>query len=111
VFDLETGERHAVRWNWPPRRTQQPPPRTGLHHPQDHLARGGNQARASRQAAAGDLDARPDWGHAKDYVEAMWLMVQRDDPRDYVIATGVRTFSAGAWTSPLTPRAWRSTIT
>jgi GDPmannose 4,6-dehydratase len=37
----------------------------------------------------GNLDAERDWGYAKDYVEAMWLMLQRDDPQDYVIATGV----------------------
>jgi len=36
----------------------------------------------------GNLEARRDWGYAKDYVEAMWLMLQRDDPQDYVIATG-----------------------
>jgi GDPmannose 4,6-dehydratase len=36
----------------------------------------------------GNLDAERDWGYAKDYVEAMWLMLQRDDPEDYVIATG-----------------------
>jgi GDPmannose 4,6-dehydratase len=36
----------------------------------------------------GNLDAQRDWGYAKDYVEAMWLMLQRDDPQDYVIATG-----------------------
>jgi GDPmannose 4,6-dehydratase len=36
----------------------------------------------------GNLDARRDWGYAKDYVEAMWLMLQRDVPEDYVIATG-----------------------
>ncbi len=36
----------------------------------------------------GNLDARRDWGYAKDYVEAMWLMLQRDEPDDYVIATG-----------------------
>ena len=36
----------------------------------------------------GNLDARRDWGHAKDYVEAMWLMLQQDEPDDYVIATG-----------------------
>jgi GDPmannose 4,6-dehydratase len=35
----------------------------------------------------GNLDARRDWGYAKDYVEAMWLMLQRDAPEDYVIAT------------------------
>ena len=36
----------------------------------------------------GNLDARRDWGHAKDYVEAMWLMLQQDNPGDYVIGTG-----------------------
>lgn len=36
----------------------------------------------------GNLDARRDWGHAKDYVRAMWLMLQQDTPDDYVIATG-----------------------
>lgn len=39
----------------------------------------------------GNLDARRDWGHAKDYVEAMWLILQQDQPEDYVIATGVTT--------------------
>jgi len=36
----------------------------------------------------GNLDARRDWGHARDYVEAMWLMLQQREPRDYVLATG-----------------------
>src|SRR4026209_114995 len=36
----------------------------------------------------GNLDARRDWGYAKEYVEAMWLMLQQDQPDDYVIATG-----------------------
>ena len=36
----------------------------------------------------GNLDARRDWGHAKDYARAMWLMLQQDTPDDYVIATG-----------------------
>ena len=36
----------------------------------------------------GNLDAKRDWGHAKDYVEAMWLMLQQDEPEDFVIATG-----------------------
>jgi GDPmannose 4,6-dehydratase len=36
----------------------------------------------------GDLDARRDWGYAPDYVRAMWLMLQQDEPRDYVVATG-----------------------
>ena len=37
----------------------------------------------------GNLDAERDWGYAKDYVEAMWLMLQQDQPEDYVIATGL----------------------
>ena len=36
----------------------------------------------------GNLNAKRDWGHAKDYVEAMWLMLQKKNPDDYVIATG-----------------------
>jgi len=36
----------------------------------------------------GNLDAKRDWGHARDYVRAMWLMLQQDDPEDFVIATG-----------------------
>jgi len=36
----------------------------------------------------GNLDARRDWGHARDYVEAQWLMLQQDTPEDYVLATG-----------------------
>ena len=37
----------------------------------------------------GNLDAKRDWGHAEDYVEAMWLMLQQDKPEDFVIATGI----------------------
>ena len=48
----------------------------------------------------GNLDAKRDWGHARDYVEAMWLMMQQDEPDDYVIATGethsVREFVVAA---------------
>jgi GDPmannose 4,6-dehydratase len=40
----------------------------------------------------GNLDAKRDWGHARDFVEAMWLMLQQDKPKDYVIATG-KTFT------------------
>jgi GDPmannose 4,6-dehydratase len=39
----------------------------------------------------GNLDAQRDWGHAKDYVEAMYLILQQDKPEDYVIATGITT--------------------
>ena len=39
----------------------------------------------------GNLDAYRDWGHAKDYVQAMWLMLQQDCPEDFIISTGVAT--------------------
>ncbi|MBA4850534.1 GDP-mannose 4,6-dehydratase [Emticicia sp. BO119] len=39
----------------------------------------------------GNLDAQRDWGHAKDYVEAMWLILQQERPEDFVIATGITT--------------------
>jgi GDPmannose 4,6-dehydratase len=42
----------------------------------------------AKEIRLGNLDAERDWGYAKDYVEAMWLMLQRDEPEDYVIATG-----------------------
>ena len=40
------------------------------------------------QLGLGNLQAKRDWGHAEDYVEAMWLMLQQDEPDDYVVATG-----------------------
>jgi GDPmannose 4,6-dehydratase len=42
----------------------------------------------ARELLLGNLDAQRDWGHARDYVEAMWLMMQQDKPEDYVVATG-----------------------
>ena len=42
-----------------------------------------------RKIVLGNLDAKRDWGHAKDYVEAMWLMLQRKRPDDYIIGTGI----------------------
>jgi GDPmannose 4,6-dehydratase len=51
--------------------------------------------------ALGNLDAQRDWGYARDYVEAMWMMLQQDQPDDFVIATGetrsVRDFCAAAF--------------
>jgi GDPmannose 4,6-dehydratase len=43
---------------------------------------------SAEELRLGNLDARRDWGFAGDYVEAMWLMLQQDEPSDYVIATG-----------------------
>merc|ERR1712029_569267 len=49
----------------------------------------------------GNLDSRRDWGHAKDYVEGMWLMLQQEQPDDFVLATGhmhsVREFVVAAF--------------
>jgi len=63
----------------------------------------------------GNLDAKRDWGHARDYVEAMWLMMQRDKPDDYVIATGethtVREFVELAFAETGRKIAWRGTGT
>src|SRR5262249_25254941 len=42
----------------------------------------------ARSLPLGNLDAQRDWGHARDYVRAMWLMLQQEKPDDYVIATG-----------------------
>jgi GDPmannose 4,6-dehydratase len=58
----------------------------------------------AKEVRLGNLDARRDWGHAREYVRAMWLMLQQDEPDDYVIATGeehsVRQFAEAAF-SPL----------
>jgi GDPmannose 4,6-dehydratase len=45
----------------------------------------------ARELPLGNLDARRDWGHARDYIRAMWLMLQQDLPDDYVVATGRTT--------------------
>ena len=50
----------------------------------------------------GNLDAKRDWGHAKDYVRAMWLMLQQDKPDDYVIATGEQ-YSVREFVNKATP--------
>lgn len=58
-------------------------------------------AKKDEKLYMGNLDAKRDWGYAKDYVEAMWLMLQQDEPDDYVIATGethsVREFLEAAF--------------
>lgn len=45
----------------------------------------------AKELRLGNIDAKRDWGHAKDYVRAMWLMLQQETPDDYVVATGVTT--------------------
>jgi GDPmannose 4,6-dehydratase len=59
----------------------------------------------------GNLDARRDWGHARDYVQGMWLMLQQPEPEDYVLATGeahsVREFIELAFSNAGRKIAWR----
>ncbi len=59
----------------------------------------------------GNLDARRDWGHAKDYVRGMWMMLQQDQPDDYVLATGqnhsIREFIERAFAEVGKAVAWR----
>ncbi len=59
----------------------------------------------------GNLDAKRDWGHAREYVRGMWLMLQQDEPEDYVLATGethsVRSFVEKAFARVGMPIDWR----
>lgn len=59
----------------------------------------------------GNLDAHRDWGYAKEYVEAMWMMLQQKHPKDYVIATGVthsiREFAEAVFTHAGMPITWQ----
>jgi GDPmannose 4,6-dehydratase len=61
----------------------------------------------------GNIDSERDWGHAKDYVEGMWLMLQQDTPEDYVLATGkkisVRTFIDWAFSEVGITLEWQGT--
>jgi len=62
------------------------------------------------ELSLGNLDALRDWGHARDYVEMQWMMLQKDSPKDYVIATGeqisVRDFTKKAADFLNTPLTW-----
>jgi GDPmannose 4,6-dehydratase len=66
-------------------------PRRGENFVTRKVTRGIAQILAGKtdQLRLGNLDSKRDWGHARDYVEAMWLMLQQDEAGDYVIATGV----------------------
>jgi GDPmannose 4,6-dehydratase len=66
-------------------------PRRGENFLTRKVTRGVAQILAGKidKLRLGNLDAKRDWGHARDYVEAMWLMLQQEKPDDYVIATGV----------------------
>ena len=81
-------ELRAVRLQRHPVQPRIAAPRRDVRHPQDHPRRGPHQAGLQEKLYLGNLDAKRDWGYAKEYVEAMWLMLQQDKPDDYVIATG-----------------------
>lgn len=65
-------------------------PRRGLEFVTRKIANGVARVKLGKQShiELGNLEAKRDWGYAKDYVEAMWLMLQQDQPDDYVVATG-----------------------
>lgn len=65
-------------------------PRRGLEFVTRKIANGVARVKLGKQkyVELGNLDAKRDWGYAKDYVEAMWMMLQQENPDDYVIATG-----------------------
>ncbi len=65
-------------------------PRRGLEFVTRKIANAVARVKLGKQdyVELGNLDAKRDWGYAKDYVRAMWLMLQQDEPEDYVIATG-----------------------
>ena len=67
-------------------------PRRGENFVTRKVTRGiaGILAGRSQRLRLGNLESKRDWGHARDYVEAMWLMLQQEAPDDYVIATGVQ---------------------
>jgi len=65
-------------------------PRRGAEFVTQKIAQGvaAIHLKQATELRLGNLDAQRDWGHAKDFVEAMWMMLQQDKPDDYVIATG-----------------------
>ena len=70
-----------------PVQPREPAPRPRVRHPQDQpRASRGSSSGCSDELRLGNLDAQRDWGFAGDYVEAMWLMLQQDEPDDYVVS-------------------------
>ena len=70
---------------------ESPRPRRDLRHAQDHARRWRASSSGLQDCLyLGNLDALRDWGHARDYVEMQWLMLQQEQPEDFVIATGVQ---------------------
>ncbi len=78
-------------------------PRRGEEFVTRKIARGAARIHLGldNELRLGNLDAKRDWGHAREYVEAMWLMLQQEEPGDYVIATGqthsISTFAQAAF--------------
>ena len=64
------------------------PPWRNFRDAQDQPRRAAIKRGLQDELFLGNLEARRDWGFAPDYVEAMWLMLQQDEPDDYVVATG-----------------------
>ena len=68
----------------------------------------------AKELHLGNLDAKRDWGYAPDYVRAMWLMLQQDEPEEFVVATGtqhsVRDFLAEAWCVANPPSIWNDFV-
>ena len=86
--ELPRGLRH-VRLQRHPVQPRVADPRRDLRHAQDHARRWRASSSGLQDCLyLGNLDALRDWGHARDYVEVQWLMLQQPQPEDYVIATG-----------------------
>lgn len=66
-------------------------PRRGVNFVTNKVVKGAVEIKygLKKNLALGNLDATRDWGHAKDYVEAMWMILQQDSPDDFVCATGI----------------------
>ena len=71
-----------------PVQPREPAARHRVCYAQGHGRRCPDQTGTGDDCTMGNMDAKRDWGHARDYVRAMWLMLQQDTPDDYVVATG-----------------------
>ena len=85
--ELPRSLRH-VRLERHPVQPREPDPRRDLRDPQDHPRRRPYRGRAGETLYLGNLEAKRDWGHARDYVEGMHRILQADKPDDFVLATG-----------------------
>ena len=98
---------------WHPVQSRKSDPGRNLRHAQDHACGRRDRVRAAERLFLGNLDAERDWGHARDYVEGMWLILQQDEPDDYVLATGeshsVREFVEKAFAHIGRTIVWRGT--